>query len=678
MLTLLDLPNDILFHISEYLSVVEYNYLSQTSSKLRQFFHPQLFQRCCLVKNVKEFTTPLTDWVIPVEAFYSPLKYSWFENRAVKTVIFVNDGIDLKQMANFKQQLLYPRLESILIKPKQGPNRFPDSNPRLYPNLIIVNCDPQLHKDHIIFKTHIGIDSPNFIPVARHYADISQVDVVMGRNPGNGIYDGIVFNLYNLSSSSSTSYSDAVKCITSINLNLTQEEESPDSYDLFYTLLQLDSSFPFLKKVNISSSDRFSLSVFKEVIQSLPRCHNLEHLQISHQIHNHLDHLRVLDNLQGNDNWKSFLFQLKCDLPFEFNLRLPAVTEFDARSVLSPGITFDFGPKLKVYLQKFSFNNRFYFELETTQRLIENLAKLSVAFEPFILLFKASSGEHPIFTKELPNLKVLDFGRLGFDSYKPADENVLKHFEMMLELAPFGEFDLLNFEQAKPLICLIAKDCTKAIPPQEQPKKMGIVYSLVKSLESAALKSELSTAIRLFHHLQYLSDSQVVNNLLIQNRYINSKASLSILFVRILEFLPNLEYLNLPTLGSFEEFPTFHSLLRHHKALKKVYIQSLLRHSEFKTSNNSTNDEFYNTLQKFMYVYPFEGFKQFSVAFDSNYINMLIDVEAARNNYHLQKAEYLLLTQYEYDQPNNFEFKRRGTRFRFRTSQHQFLSDKFP
>lgn len=656
-LSVLDIPYDIYYSISEYLSVVEYCNLSQTSSNLRNFFHPLLYKQCRLFSKTENKTCSLCEWVIPVEVFYFPSNYSWFNNNALK-VLIINESLDLKRLATDISLKSFPNLKSIVMNSSLLAST--------YPNLVAVDCKPNLLSNRI-FTDQTIVVLPNFSIAIEQDQNISQVEILWSRNTRSnwvGRFNGFVFNTHCVGIKS---------VITSLSLKLIGAKRAEDSHDLSYALLDINC-YPNLKNVEILSDEYFPLETFEKVITLLPECVKLSKLKIVHSANRHLQHLQLLDNLSGH--WNTFSFALECKYsPFRIKLKLPSVTSFDATKVETPNLTFELGKDVKTAFFSFSHSDFYILDSDHSQNQLENLTKLFVNFSPIHKVLK-DSANHSIFKRQFPNLKVLDLGHRSLETHTSLESFSLYHFGMILETAPFGDLDLLNFEKIEPLVTQMADMCLNNYRLSNYPNGANKVYTIVEDLKKSIGKGDIINTLRNFYSLQFISGPDY-RRVSLQEFYINSRTCTSLTFLRIFKYLPNLERLSLPTLSCIEEYPTLQHLVIHHKKLKSVHVHSIqfpvIRAPE-------VNDDRYNKMRSHLQFFSYkedrhkgvEGYLTPEIC--QNNTSMILDTEAIRQNFHLQD-DFLQLMKPNNDTSSLYTFKHFDFNYRYRLSKRSIISE---
>lgn len=654
-----DIPNEILYTVSNYLSVVENYHLSQTSIHLRSCFHPLLFQRCRVLgtttTSAEDPPKPpphylseigICEWPIPLKVLLSPNKYSWFGNKYLK-VLFLNPTLDLqliKKNVNFS--VLYPRLDTVLTDIRKVV--------RFNHNLLLVDSKHVLQQHQkqqeqpvSIYSEQALVDLPNRIHALKNESDIIPAKIVWYRNEESSLLDKVsntIINCYNAS--------DIKQNINWLHLHLTEAQNSPDSF-LFCSSILLDlTAFPNLYKLSIESNDGFCLTHFKSVIQSLPKCPKLDILEISHINTIGVSHLQLLDNLLGS--WKLFHLHLENFLPLNFKLRLPSVTSLDASRIISPNLTFEFGPKLVSFFYPLAIDDSHHFEINNTQQLLENLTVLSIMVNR-VLDTVTEYGEHHIFTNSLPKLKFFKLYSMhsGRDSVdESAHQFMLK---AMLNTVNFGDFDIFNvdhvesfvkeitdmYKTKKGSITLSSKnhritDADINFPSYPFPSSTTTTttFSKINDIFTLYLQCveahDFISAYKQFHLLQLVALHENYNQMDYQY-HIGNQISFSFLFIRIFQFLPNLERLSFDTLSSIEEFPTLHRLIKYHPKLKSVHVD-WLKHPPVSHMQQQTNDEFYDQLRQF--IMPFEQFESFvTLGHRDRTAGVVIDTEALRKKY---------------------------------------------
>lgn len=645
-----DLPNDLLYHMSKYISTVEYFYLSQTSVKLRHFFHLLLFSRCRLHGNSSILKSSLTEWIIPDKVFYTPSKYSWFRNESVRVVI-ADDEHRLNEMTELVDLSQYPRLKSILISP---------CNKR---NLVLTNCNPEIF-DHAVYVDQTIFFAKEFLPILKTHQKLYSIEIDPFRDypdKKRQTETDFAFNCIGI---------DQKLCIVSIQIYLINGQKEPDSYNLCSSLMSLDC-FPNLKILRMFSNDYTPLPIFQEVITSLPKCPKLDKLIIQHESFQQTSYLEILDNLEGK--WSEFSLILTCLYPIAYTLRLPSITELDINAVKAPGVKFEFGKKIKALITEFALHNMYIFSSKNDINVLDNLTDLSVRVSP-MLLVQDDTGIHSLFTKTLPNLKTLDIGILRISNFLEIGPVVFEYFRKMLELSTFGDFDLLKPEHLHPLIPIMVQNCLKSSIISDI-ERQETVNNMVEILKTSSKNQELIKTYQQFYKLQFYSFSSNPSRV-DEKFYVFSRSFLSLTFLSILQYLPNLNTLNLNSLSSIEEFPTLHRLSKYHKKLKVINIGAL-----YQSPANflDINDETYNRFCDSASAMTFDLNKNMTYLVKSDFkthVKARFDIEAVRNKYQ-KSVDYLQLTGNEDDENNRYILHRNNSKFIFRISDPNSFYDPF-
>lgn len=572
--TLNKLPYELLSSICPYLSSLDIHTLSQTSSLFRELYHPLLYTKCKVSDRSPFVIAPITHWLIPPKVFFMPSQYSWFPNEVVQ-VIKVDRDLDLPKINKELNFSVYPKLKSItLFSYNHGsPLVITDPFNLPSPDFVDDDDDEEDNGDDFHALVEFYMSTFDFLPIIQNNLTVHH----MSHKRHIGTYYALDYTSVDVRSG-----------ITSLNVILTQD--FPDYPRFFIDIAKNIATFPNLRNLKISSSDYGSPDALKTAIMSFDKLEKLENLMVKHSVaSNGWRNLEVLDNLQGN--WTTFNLCIRymeasnlSDLPV---IRLPTVTDFrllDDEIGLphtSLPAKFDFGKCIKHMTTPFQTTSHFLSEYHRSQNVLDNLTTLKIIFPRILEIEEEADLDMKIFTKEFPHLKHFELRFNRFEMMARFSTAHLKHFDLLTESIPFGEFDILNYESIEPLVKKLSNTAFRKKGRKLSKKKAKEIRQYIKNLSNSTAESDMYYLFVQFFKLQMESFSTYQGSF-DKKYYLIARAFLSVVFLQLLQYAPNLETLNLVGVPLTEEYAAFHRLIKYHKKLKTVFgiIRSLPRHTD--------------------------------------------------------------------------------------------------
>lgn len=231
---------------------------------------------------------------------------------------------------------------------------------------------------------------------------------------------------------------------------------------------------------------------------------------------------------------------------------------------------FEFGNRLEQLTIPFHSNDSFLSEYHSRQNVLDGLITLKVELPKDLDLSSKPHQWKTIFTKELPNLKVFELKMTDFPTMPLEDRDLYSEcFEVFTASIPFGEFDILNYKLIMRYIKILRYSANlRRVNGGIRDNALDI-HEHADALKDATADSEIFDLFVNFFWLQFESIIFLKDYSSIEN-FIIKKAVISVLFLQLLKYTPNLEKLILLGVSLAEEFPTFHRLVKYHKNLKTV------------------------------------------------------------------------------------------------------------
>lgn len=638
----LDIPKEICHLIAKYLCSVDLLHLAQSSAHLRSLFHSFVYRNCSFFdlehdKFPPTFYTSISNIVVPSSVIYEPSKYSWFENETVRLINIQASSL-YKNLTKKIPLSEYPRLEKIL-KPKH-------SHGANY--LIYCNGSPRLEPEFPMkYKL---VTSNNLLPAAKsneHYFEGPS-------GPTPGIFDVKPFALNCVDL-------DTRASVSSIDTKIFLHNVSLDSISARIFDLEL---FPNLETASITTYISTPTYIIKQIYRSLLKCDKLQKVYISVEIGNNVNETRnnanetigLLNELSAG-NWKTFELKIYRLEAGTVKIHLPNVT-FLTLGGLEMLHNFQ---TLPTVLESF----RFYPSLlegsipfQEYNSLLQNVKRLFMEFN--FAFTETEILEYHLFTRKFPNLKFLSV-RLFGSSYEEDDarDGIVETFKFVSQHVPFGDFDIRNPEHSIILMSHLAKrlDSPESIKSVNE-RLADPINSLEQNIRTFVETSSLTDLYIALYRLVKLGNFQQ-NNEDFSHLSATPQAFNSILFLDILQNLPNLETFQVSDLFCFEEYFSLHRLIKHHKALKTVLLSNLSAYSP--TGLSGIDDEFYKKLC--IHSTPFT--REFRNQMDSLIYNPRIgisdvrfDLEALRFNFQ-KPMDYVDLIEHS-QYKGNFQIAPRG------------------
>lgn len=616
-----ELPNDVIYLIAEYLSSKERHSLTQTSVKLRYLLRPLVFSKCQVASKLDKFYVPITYWLIPLEVLYNPSKYSWFPNELLKQLL-LDKQHDLQSISKNVKLSDYPRLKSITL-----PIEFASTN------LIITDKDKSFFTESEYNPYFINAFTTECFPLVKFKPRLYSIPTWSQE------IKFYALNCNNL---------EVRSTITSLGLNLSHPNSS--STHSVYTLTKLNT-FINLKEISISYSNDYRFDIFEGLVKQLPTVESLQKLTIKYSLDpDKSSYLRFFDNLTGK--WKIFNLIIEFDSIILGQVRLPSVTTLQLFNINKIGhddrpFNFDLkieaGDNLKKLVTPFQTRENLLSPYNNDQNMLDNLTFLSI-YPPTALELSEFREERKVFTKVLPNLKTFEYRNTDSDLGDEVVSMLAENFEEFSSTLRFGEFDILNYESIKVYILKLKRKMLENRMLDENDEdikdKLSDFNEYHKALKNATPESDIYELYDNFYKLQALSSSygtEQYDNCY----YATMRAIVSVLFIQMIEYVPNLEVLNLFRLTSIEEYPALHRLIKYHKKLKTV--SSHVLYEESFGFDITDKDE---SWKKFNNFYQCYGSTRFNGKIflkppevDDMFLYSRIDVEGFRNYVNPQKLQ---------------------------------------
>lgn len=644
MASLHELPVELFYDIYRYLCAVDYFHLSQTSARLRDFFHPLVYKKCHLyISNLDKIYSSINEWTIPSDVMYLPQRYSWFPNEVVKT-IRISDTNDLSKIVNWFPLSKYPHIESLELG-------------KHYPgNISILDSNPILLWDNVVTHRHDTF-LLDLLPACKNGS-------LFHRNSSQPSFYSASRKAYYIFNCNSL---DARANIT--NLILKLEIVFDFEVELAYSARLLNlSRFPNLERVKISADKDTPPDVLSDVICSLPKCQNLRTLHLIARFSFSEFYASLLDNLSGS--WTEFILFITASVTPSTKFRLPTVTTLIANDKILSSRNLECGERLK-NLIPFFFEPSKSFELPRVGKILENLTSLTL-IQTFKTGIVDEKGQLNIFKNALPNLKVAKFGFPLLYVVDNMEACIVSAFKLMMKRSKFGDFDIYNSNHVEEILSavdskLLQKDMT--LCDIEPSLAADSKLSALEYFKQYAKENTRLDVYNLFFRLLMVNFSGKYSFYLSAN-YDYERTDVSLLFLDILKYLPNLQVLELKQMSSLEEFFTFHHLIKNHEKLKKIFIERLYYPP---SEIQYTDGEFYERFRKSVTTFKMNSTygQSYASPITQPYNNCaLIDMEMLRYNYH-QIDDYIQLT----EKTDNFLFKRNNTELVYHESTSSFHNE---
>lgn len=574
------LPHELYQMVGEFIGAAEFESLSLTSNQLRQNYQINLYKHCYVSDYFsKEMKVTNGEWAVPDKVLLNPKKYSWFNPAVVRTLRVTSEKKVLQLVKHFKLEL-YPKLKSMeLSGTSQG-------------SIVLTQATP-IQPDEVPNKLMLAPADHSLAPFEGRRSHIVCYDLIAAIKNKENLYSGVHYDAatavhcfhmtyYNLCCNTDYTFSS----ITSLVLLL--KKTSYEGETKFGSLYSLDS-FPNLKRVNISSSSTStSFSLFQKVIKSLENCVKLKQLDIhcANSGMNEFDgrFIAALDNLVGH--WKKYTLNIThpSKMIASTVCRLPSVDELYVPGSFFLIRGFEVGERLSMLTLLYDGDFDF-FGASSYKSILGNLSTLSLQFLP-----NEDFGHKllHVLDRPLPKLKKFAFTvRKPFPS-EDYMEHSLKRFKAMLDKVPFGEFDIYNIDHITPAFLIQEWGDMKDL--RKKRRRTGIsrscfyprfeFFDAKKSEEDykeviADPDSPIEVVYNKFfdiiaQHVQENARSVIFSPYV----YVKRRVFMSILFLDILQYLPNLEALELNNISSFDEYFTLHRLIKYHKKLNDININS--------------------------------------------------------------------------------------------------------
>lgn len=548
--TLSDLPVDLLYYISHYLSSVECHLLSEVCVILQQIYRPLVYRRCKVSDVKRRLIVPINCWFIPPNVLFNPSKYSWFPNEVVR-VIITDKGLTLDKLKKIKLSK-YPQLQSISL-----------------PAFDIMSCLVITDKKRNFFGRRkfdlkdTPVFSTDYMPLIISKETLYPIKL-------RAMEKSYALHCENL---------DTRMLIKSLDICMSDPDERKPSNRITFPLKKIHT-FPNLTDLKIRSTDRCDFDTFQAVLSKLPKFKKLKNLIITHfYLEKNERYMKLFDNLSGS--WETFNLCIFFKGVLKCHLRLPNVTNLELYDLCEDycddedsgfDIKLDFGNRLERLSSRFETDTEFLTKYHTCQNVLETITRLKVFIPTYTVISENTGEEMIIFNKELPNLKEFEFKSNDFNPMEGMFMLLEGHFEQLSSTLHFGEFDILNYKLIEPLIQILKEKSLKENWLLEGEENLNTVNECVDSLRNATKNPSLFGLYKKFYRLQ-LGSCPCLCGEVDDDAYITVRALLSVIFLQVLQYLPNLETLNLSGMKAFEEYPALHYLIKHHKNLKTVTMR---------------------------------------------------------------------------------------------------------
>lgn len=607
----LDIPKEICHLIAKYLCSVDLLHLAQSSAHLRSLFHSFVYRNCSFFdlehdKFPPTFYTSISNIVVPSSVIYEPSKYSWFENETVRLINIQASSL-YKNLTKKIPLSEYPRLEK-LLKPRHS-----------YGGNFLIYCNDSPRLEPEFPMKYKLVTTNNLLPAAKsnqHYFEGPSEPI-----PGIFNVKPFALNCVDL---------DTRASVTSIDTKIFLGGISLDSISARIFDLEL---FPNLETASITTYVSTHTYIIKQIYRSLLKCDKLQKVYIAIEIGNNVNETTRLLNELSAGNWKTFKLTIYCIEAGTVKIHLPNVTSLTLAGL---EMLHDF-QTLPTALESF----RFYPTLlegsipfQEYNSLLQNVKRVSIEFN--LRFTESEILEYHLFPRKFPNLKFLSV-RLSGSKHEEEDDardRVVEIFKFLTQHVPFGDFDIRNPEHSTILMSHLAK---RLNPPESITFVNERLADPINSLEQN-IRNFVETSS---HTDLYIALSRLVrlgnfhqSNEDFSHLSATPQAFNSILFLNILQNLPNLETFQVTDLFCFEEYFSLHRLIKHHKALKTLLLSSISTYSP--TGLSGIDDEFYRKLC--IYSTPFT--REFRNQMDSLVYNPQIgitdvrfDLEALRLNF---------------------------------------------
>lgn len=570
--TISKLPEELYSMIGEYLSVIDFYHLTQTSSRLRQMFQFHLFRHCILFDpTFSEFECSYGEWALPVEVFLKPWKYSWFNASFVKTLRLSPYSQQIEKLVKQFPLREYQRLTKM------------DTQKTIFSKNVSSTKDGKRLKYLPVNKVMLNMSEFSKLPWAEEFPTLLYYDLLpviknkkkrsrtkKATNQEKG-FRFFVVNFYAL-------YCNTQEVLNSItSLELALKDVAPNNLSdiseyLESSLFSMDS-YPNLESFKISSTSQSTqYDLLKRVVESLPRCRKLRKLEVWHEIFVGYDDdyqiVQLFDNLTGS--WTYFRLGLpQSSAPYDQSmffsslnrplLRIPNVDVLDATYDLLESYELECSNRLgKLHL---SYRRNDLFENPCFNRLLDNLTMLSLEDLQCPL---PQYGVSHVFNRPVPNLKKFVFKIFdGFLMRFYIKELFLDNFNTMLDKAPFGNFDIYNLDHVGWLLTENEQNC----------------YHLANQYRLAVTANAERYSIDGIHEMYFQLmanwfDSKLRDPFFSTQLYATSRAFTSLLFLDILKYLPNLQTLEMRDFPGFDEYFALHKLVRYHPSIQNIMLDA--------------------------------------------------------------------------------------------------------
>lgn len=442
------------------------------------------------------------------------------------------------------------------------------------------------------------------------------------------------------------------KWITNVCIDLNNGLLGKPSFQ--HKLYKLDC-FPNLKRVRIISDYRTPIKIMEMLYDSLPNCSKLEKVNLCNDWYEDVEKVKLLNRLASQD-WKCFGVSVVdnywkvTSYPNDFEIHLPNVNNLYIFRLF-------FLRHIKTFpkaLQSFSCEPSMVvgaFPVKEFNLITANVTEMYLGFNSL----RGDNGDTRVFSQKLPNLKTLDIEVMKGCPIFLMDD-IYKTFKEVSKRVLFGDFDMRNPDHSLPLVVDLINQLPKEVTLESiDPRLAGPSNSFEDNFKRFLQTASIVDIYGTYYRLKTSIALHVHHDRYMKYRMQNIEA---LLYLDILENIPNLEYLTINSMLCIEQHFSFHRLMKHHKKLKTVLLDELQYSRRFVPSKT---DEFYNRFYESMLPYPIHRRDGVRVRNP----NPKFDLESLRKKIDKTADHEYLLTCSKYK--GNFEFERKDYTIKYTT-----------